>query len=203
MIVLSCVSKGFKNNSDNLRVISDLSFNFHDKTIYSIIGPSGCGKTTLIKMILGAVKEDKGSITLFGKSRDKYLEKNKIGVVFQNTSFFPWKTVIENILFPLEFYKANITHDDIQKGEMLMDIFGIIEAKDMYGYELSGGMLQRAAVARALISDPKILILDEPFSSIDEFTKEGLWVEFRRIWKEQGLTVIMISHDIREAVFFC
>jgi len=202
IIKINSLSKVFKTKEMNTEVFRDFSFEFEEKKIYTIIGPSGCGKSTLIRLILGLEQPDEGELKINGITSNEYQKSNKIGVVFQRASFFPWKTVFQNILFPIELSIKNVSKNDIEYGLNLLRKFNIEETKNSYIHELSGGMQQRANVARALVMNPQILILDEPFNAVDEFTREKLWEEFRRVWKNDSLTVILISHDIREAVFF-
>jgi NitT/TauT family transport system ATP-binding protein len=192
----------FNSKEMNTEVFRDFSFEFEEEKIYTVIGPSGCGKSTLIRIILGLELPDKGELKIDGITSNEYQKTNQIGVVFQKASFFPWKTVFQNILFPIELSNKKVSKNDVNYGLNLLKKFNIEETGNSYIHELSGGMQQRANVARALVMNPKLLILDEPFNAVDEFTREKLWEEFRRVWKNDSLTVILISHDIREAVFF-
>ncbi len=202
IIKINSLSKVFKSKEMNTEVFRNFSFEFEENKIYTIIGPSGCGKSTLLRLILGIEQPDIGELKIAGMSSNEYQKSNKIGVVFQKASFFPWKTVFQNVLFPIELSNKNISKNDKEIGLNLLKKFSIEETKNSYIHELSGGMQQRANVARALVMSPSLLILDEPFNAVDEFTREKLWEEFRRIWKNDCLTIILISHDIREAVFF-
>lgn len=201
IISLENISKAFENQTNQTVVFEDFSLSVKSNGIISIIGPSGCGKSTLMKLITGILPVDSGKVKIENIPVLEYREKSKIGYVFQKPLFFPWMTTFQNLLFPLKLAGKKITLTDIEYADLLMKKFGLMDAKNIYPNQLSGGMIQRANVIRALVMKPKLLLLDEPFNAIDEFTREVIWEEFRSVWKQEGLLVLIISHNIREAIF--
>jgi len=202
MLELRDISKIFKNaNSETLHVLDHVSFSIKQGNIIGILGKSGCGKSTLLRIIAGLLAPDEGDYRVENCEITDFLKENKIGFVFQRATLFPWLNLIENLLFPVTIIKKEQKREDVQKAEDLLKKFGILEYKTYYPYQLSGGMLQRASVARAFMCDPKILLLDEPFNAIDEQTRENLWVDLRMFWKTENTTVILVTHSVREAMF--
>lgn len=171
-----------------------------------IIGPSGCGKTTLLKLIGGLLTPRSpstmfsGSLTIDGKSPDTARRAREFGFVFQNPVLLPWRKVTDNIKLPLE-----IIGDAKPRGgrtlEDLLELVGLADFAQSYPYQLSGGMQQRVSIARALAFNPSVLLMDEPFGSLDERTRENLHVELRKIFQLTGATVIFTTHSLSEAVF--
>ena len=202
-IHLENISKSYRNSkTESLQVLKDISLSVEKGSIVGILGKSGCGKSTLLKVIAGLLTYDSGDYRINNQSIHDFLERNNIGFVFQKATLFPWKNLYKNHLFPLEIIKNEITSADKAKADELLEKFKISDFKDYYPKQLSGGMLQRASVARTFMLEPEILLLDEPFNAIDEQTREELWVDFRSFWKSEGTTVLLVTHSIREAVFF-
>lgn len=166
-----------------------------DHDFISIIGPSGCGKSTILRMISGLEGVSSGSIRLSEK-----LAKEGFGFVFQDSVLFPWKTVRENVAFPLEI-KGDPDGTGQKRVEELLSIVGLDKFASSYPKELSGGMRQRASIARSLSYDPNVLLMDEPFGALDALTRDSLNVELRNIWSKTNKTIIFVTHDIDEAVF--
>lgn len=131
----------------------------------------------------------------------KYRSDNPIGFMFQKPVLFPWRSIISNIQLPLEISNKKFAHKSDDLAKKLLHNLGLSDFENAYPSQLSGGMLQRVSLARALISSPSLLLLDEPFSALDEITKEQLWVDFRKVWVEKNISVILVTHNIREAVF--
>lgn len=181
--------------------LSDISFNLHAGEILSIVGSSGCGKSTLLRIVAGLISPSEGKVLIEEKNPVRYRSESGIGFAFQKPVLFPWKTVLENILLPVEIRLGKIENHERIRALSLLEMLGISGFEDSYPSQLSGGMLQRAAIARALITEPKLLLLDEPFSALDEITRENLWVDFSEIWRSQKLSVLLVTHSIREAVF--
>lgn len=171
--------------------IEGLSFDVYSKEIVAIIGPSGCGKSTLLSLLSNLEKKSGGKILLH--------THNKVGYMLQNDSLFPWLNVLDNCLIGLDISK-NKTKDNINKVNNLLDKYGLKEFKDKYPNNLSGGMKQRVALIRTLATNPDLLLLDEPYSALDYQTRLALSDDMYRIIKEEGKTVIMITHDIAEAI---
>lgn len=189
------VSKTFHSRKGDVRAIDDVSFQVHKGEFVSIIGPSGCGKTTLLRLISGLEKDYEGNILLSGKRVTKPgLDR---GVVFQDHRLLPWLTVSENLTLGLNSnpkqYRGIVTNY-LKK----VDLAGFENA---YPRQLSGGMAQRASIARALIHEPEILLLDEPLGALDAMTRYNMQEELEKIWLNNSNTMIMVTHDIEEAVF--
>lgn len=202
-IHLENISKSYRNSkTESLQVLKDITLSVEKGSIVGILGKSGCGKSTLLKVIAGLLPFESGNYMINNQSIHEFLENNNIGFVFQKATLFPWKNLYKNLLFPVEIMNNVITSADKTKADELLEKFKISDFKKYYPKQLSGGMLQRASVARTFMLEPEILLLDEPFNAIDEQTREELWVDFRRFWKNEGTTVLLVTHSIREVVFF-
>jgi len=163
----------------------------------TLIGPSGCGKSTFLRTVAGLTTADSGRITLDGSEIDK--PGYDRGLVFQDPTLFPWLTVYENVAFGLKTRKIfKEKKDDITHFIKLVGLEGFEKS---YPHQLSGGMAQRAALARALVNNPKVMLLDEPFGALDAFTRMNMQDEIINIWKERGTTMIMVTHDVDEAIY--
>jgi len=184
----------------NERVIalSDISLTVAEREFITIVGPSGCGKSTLLKVLAGLIPATRGSIRLAGTPVDR--PRRDIGIVFQNPVLLPWRTVLDNVMLPAEV--QGLPKEAARKrARDLLKMVGLAEFENKYPMELSGGMQQRAAISRALVHDPAILLMDEPFGALDAMTREQMNLDLQRIWMESGKTVILITHSIPEAVF--
>jgi NitT/TauT family transport system ATP-binding protein len=171
----------------------------------AVVGPSGCGKSSLMKLVTGLVPPDSGKIVIFG---DVVHGPVKIaGMAFQNPNLLPWRKVIDNVLLPLEIVEPHRRRFRREKARYreqaraLLATVGLDGFGERYPWELSGGMQQRASLCRALIHEPALLMLDEPFAALDAFTREELWCVLRDLWQKIGFTVILVTHDLREAAF--
>ncbi len=171
----------------------------------AVVGPSGCGKSSLMKLVTGLVPADTGEIVIFG---DKVRGPVKIaGMAFQNPNLLPWRKVIDNVLLPLEIVEPHRRRFRREKAKYqaqaraLLASVGLDGFADRFPWELSGGMQQRASLCRALIHEPRLVMLDEPFAALDAFTREELWGVLRDLWQRIGFTVILVTHDLREATF--
>ena len=192
-IVVDGVSKAY----DSVQALSNVSLSVREGEFCCIVGPSGCGKTTLLRTIAGLEATDSGSILVDG---DRITEPGlDRGMVFQEYALFPWRTVRGNIRFGLERPACDCP-DCEQRLRELVDLVGLSEFEDVYPRELSGGMKQRVGIARALAVDAEVLLLDEPFSSVDARTRDRLHGELLDIWAETQQTVVFVTHDIGEAV---
>ena len=165
----------------------------------SVIGPSGGGKTTLLKVIGGLLQPTEGTVTIGGLSPKEAQRRKEIGYVFQDPSLLPWRTVVQNIKLPLEVNRGQIRRDQGEP-ERLMDAVGLREFRDYHPHRLSGGMRQRVALARSLVTDPAVLLMDEPLGSLDEITRAAMRYELLRVWEISRNTVVMVTHSIAEAV---
>jgi NitT/TauT family transport system ATP-binding protein len=170
-----------------------------------LLGPSGCGKTTLLRMIGGLLEPTSGQLQVEGRTLWKGGSRqgdalSELGVVFQEANLFPWLTVEDNIALPLEL-KGVGRAERIARAHELTNLVGITGFEKRWPKELSGGMRQRAAIARALSYDPKILLMDEPFGALDAMTRDSMNLELQRIWMETRKTIVLVTHSIAEAVF--
>jgi NitT/TauT family transport system ATP-binding protein len=184
----------FPDENGGLRALRDVTFDVHPREFICVLGPSGSGKTTLLRILAGLIQPTSGSFT-FGHG-----EQPSIGMVFQQSNLMPWRTVTGNIKLPLEIKNV----DDATaraKTQELVELVGLQGFEDSRPRDLSGGMAQRVAIARALIHDPDLLLLDEPFGSLDALTRERMWTELSRIWQARQKTVIMVTHSINESLF--
>ncbi|MPZ62975.1 MAG: ATP-binding cassette domain-containing protein [Propionibacteriales bacterium] len=197
-IRLQHVSKRFRTESGIVPAVEDVTFELSDREFLCIVGPSGCGKTTILKAIAGLVPVSAGEITVFGRTvTGPYPD---VGMVFQNPVLLKWRTILGNVLFPIDILRGGRKK---AKGfaQELLELVGLSGFEGRYPHELSGGMQQRAAIARALVHDPRLLLMDEPFGALDQITREAMNMELMRIWMETGKTTILITHSIEEAVF--
>ncbi|MBK9924449.1 MAG: ABC transporter ATP-binding protein [Anaerolineales bacterium] len=184
----------FPDENGGLRALKNISFNVQAREFICVLGPSGSGKTTLLRILAGLIQPTSGSFT-FGHG-----EQPSTGMVFQQANLMPWRTVTENIMLPLEVKNVdNATARD--KAQEMIELVGLQGFADSLPRDLSGGMAQRVAIARALIHDPDLLLLDEPFGSLDALTRERMWTELSRIWQMRQKTVIMVTHSINESLF--
>jgi NitT/TauT family transport system ATP-binding protein len=190
--------ENLKVRFDHVVAIEDLDLTIGRGEFVSLLGPSGCGKSTLLKAIARLVAPASGKIVL----RDPNL---RVGFMFQKPLLLPWRTTLDNVLLPIEIQLGGSVVDttDRQRARLMLDLVGLGDFADAYPHQLSGGMQQRAALARALIGDPDILLLDEPFGALDELTREVLNEELIRIWQSGNTrlhTIVMVTHSIPEAV---
>jgi iron(III) transport system ATP-binding protein len=181
--------------------LEDINLSINDGEIVSILGPSGCGKTTLLRVIAGLERQSKGTIKINEQiiSNEKFMippEKRSIGLVVQDKALFPHLNVINNVIFGIQKNK-----EKYNLAKNYLDIFKVEELAEKYPHEISGGEQQRVALARAMAPHPNILLLDEPFSALDQSLKSELHHETKKIFKEKGLTVVIVSHDKDEAKF--
>jgi NitT/TauT family transport system ATP-binding protein len=199
MLRLDSVSKYYPsaNGEQNLAVDS-LSLTIHENEFVCIVGRSGCGKTTVLRMIAGLESVSSGAIYLNG-ARIAVPSRERC-VVFQKYTLFPWRTVLNNVTFGLEMQGIKKSRR-YETAKQFLDLVGLGEYAHAYPYELSGGMQQRVAVCRALAADPDVLLMDEPFGSLDAQTRNSLQNELIRIWQQERKTVLFVTHSIREAVY--
>jgi NitT/TauT family transport system ATP-binding protein len=194
ILTIRNLSAVFQNDNGGLNALENISFKVHPREFVCVLGPSGSGKTTLLRILAGLIPPTSGSFK-FGRG-----EQPSIGMVFQQANLMPWRTVLENIKLPLEVIKMDETTARNKTNEMI-ELVGLQGFEDSLPRDLSGGMAQRVAIARALIHDPDLLLLDEPFASLDALTRERMWTELSRIWQARQKTVIMVTHSINESLF--
>ena len=185
--------------------VEDISLQVERGEFIAIVGPSGCGKSTFMKLATGLKMPSQGSILIDGKEVSGPLKIT--GMAFQASSLLPWRTTLDNVLLPLEIvepYRSNFRSQRAayaDKARKLLQSVGLGGYEDKFPWQLSGGMQQRASICRALIHEPKMLLLDEPFGALDAFTREELWCILRDLQNVQKFNVILVTHDLREAVF--
>lgn len=189
------LNKSFKKGDSDLKVLDNINLDINEGEFVTILGNSGCGKSTLLRIISGLERDFSGEVILDGKPITKpSLQK---GFVFQDHRLLPWLTIEENIGFGIPDYQQ----DKSKLIDKYINLVGLKGFEKSYPNELSGGMSQRAAIARALINHPRILLMDEPFGALDAMTRISMQEELLKIWKEEKITVIMVTHDIEEAAY--
>jgi NitT/TauT family transport system ATP-binding protein len=190
---------GVRKVYGNHLAISDATFDVLPGELVSMVGPSGCGKSTLLKILAGLQSHDGGEVRI-GSPTHPFDPAKDVGMVFQAPLLLKWRRILENVLLPAEILGMPIAQARERAGRLL-HMVGLDGAEEKYPYELSGGMQQRAAIARALVHDPKLVLMDEPFGALDALTREKMNLELLRIWKEAGKTIVFVTHGISEAVF--
>lgn len=199
MISVRNVSKVFKTlTGADVVALKDVSFDVEEGEFIAIVGPSGCGKSTLLRIVAGLAPSSEGEILIEGMRVDG--PAKGVGMVFQTPVLMPWKKVVENIVFPLQIMGRNSEVNDSNLSR-LMRLLGLEGFENAYPFELSGGMQSRVSIGRALITSPKILLMDEPFGALDALTREKMGLELLNIWREYRNTVLFVTHDVAEAVF--
>jgi len=198
VMAVECLGHVYASPQGQVTALQDVSFEVAPREFVCIVGPSGCGKSTLLRLMAGLLRPTQGRVCLCGEPLDG--PRRQIGFVFQRANLMPWRTVRENIALPLELAGAPAAEAQ-QQTEELIELVGLTGFEDALPRNLSGGMEQRVAIARALIHDPEILLLDEPFGALDAMTRERMSAELLRIWDARRKTVVMVTHNIQEAVF--
>ena len=194
------ISHKYSNEDEDLLVLKDLSFSVEKDKFVSIVGPSGCGKSTLTKLIAGLSIPYKGKIFISGTPVDS--PRKSIGMAFQNPVLLEWRTAVDNICLPLEIVSPQMTRKQkIERATELLEMVGLKDFSQSRPSQLSGGMKQRVSLCRSLVHRPEILILDEPFGALDAFTREGLWRTLKDLKTSENFTCILITHDLREAIY--
>ena len=203
-IILKNLSKTFHTRFQTIVAVHDINMEFSEGDFVSIIGPSGCGKSTIIRMIDDIIKPTSGQIFIDGQDIVSFKRipvevARKMGFIFQQPNMFPWLTVRDNILLPLKIFGLKGREWENYADE-LIEMSGLSAYSDSYPTEISGGSMQQAGVIRAMVHKPEILLMDEPFGSLDMMTREQLNMELLEIWKSTGKTIIFITHSVEEAV---
>jgi NitT/TauT family transport system ATP-binding protein len=204
-VAIDDVTLIYKGSASEVVALRGTSLTVRRGEFAAVVGPSGCGKSSLMRLVTGLAPPDHGTITVFG---DKVRGPVKIaGMAFQNPNLLPWRKVIDNVMLPLEIVEPHRRRFRADKdkyraqADALLKTVGLDGFAERYPWELSGGMQQRVSLCRALIHEPALLMLDEPFAALDAFTREELWCVLRDLWQKLGFTVILVTHDLREAAF--
>jgi NitT/TauT family transport system ATP-binding protein len=185
--------------------IEDVSVSMREHEFIAMVGPSGCGKSTFMKLCSGLKAPTKGDVVVAGQKVAGPLKI--VGMAFQNANLLPWRTTLQNVLLPLEIvepYRSSFREkkaEYAEKARLLLRSVGLEGYEDKFPWELSGGMQQRTSICRALVHEPRLLLLDEPFAALDAFTREELWCVLRDLWTRSPFTVVLVTHDLREATF--
>ena len=198
-IHLAGVQKTYRTRGADFLAISEASFDVEAGELVALVGPSGCGKTTVLKILAGLHGADGGSVRI-GNATTPFDPVRDIGMVFQQALLLKWRTVLDNVLLPAEIVGLPMIAARARARDLL-NLVGLAGYEDKYPQQLSGGMQQRTAIARAFIHDPKLILMDEPFGALDALTREQMNLEMLKIWRESGKTILFVTHSIQEAVF--
>jgi NitT/TauT family transport system ATP-binding protein len=197
-ITLSGVSKTYRTRDGDVPSLRPLDFHINDGEFFVVVGPSGCGKSTLLKLISGLLPPTTGEVLVEGEKVTK--PHGNVGIVFQNALLLPWRNILSNVMLPIDM-KRLPRQKYLDRAKALLKLVGLEGFEKKLPWQLSGGMQQRASICRALVHDPKIMLMDEPFGALDALTRERMNVELMRIQRETRKTVLLITHSIPEAVF--
>ena len=200
-IVLDSIGMVYKDSKGNdVTALTNVTLDIHKGEFISLLGPSGCGKTTLLRIIADLLHPTTGKITVGGVSPKEARLAQRYGIVFQSPVLYDWRTVRRNVMLPLEImHVPKSEREDI--ADSMLEMVGLSKFANHYPNQLSGGMQQRVGIARALAIRPEILLMDEPFSALDEFTREKLHIDLLNIWRKTNKTVVFVTHNISESVF--
>ncbi len=193
LVKAESLSFSYIERGESLLALEDIDLELERGEFLSIIGPSGCGKTSLLKLIAGLHKASSGKLEVDESGKNA-------GFVFQSPSLFPWLTVEKNITKPLSF-RGVLAGEQKKRVQSVLELVGLKEFSNKYPWQLSGGMQQRASIARALAANPELLLMDEPFGALDEISRESMNLELYRIWQDTGKTICFVTHSVPEAVF--
>ncbi len=205
LVRLDRVSMAYGRGDAAIHAVEQVSLEIHKGEFIAVVGPSGCGKSSLLRLISGLHPPLAGILTVEGKPVAGPIKS--VGMVFQNSNLLPWRKVVDNVLLPLEIvepHRSRIRRERRsyrEKSIELLESVGLSGFTEKFPWQLSGGMQQRASICRALIHEPEILMLDEPFGALDAFTREDLWCLLRDLQAARAVTVMLVTHDLREAVF--
>ena len=197
-IEIKNINKSFDGRGKNLSVLEDINLTINDGELVCLLGPSGCGKTTLLRLIAGLDNPTSGEVVANGEVVEK--PSGDRAVIFQQYSLFPWLTVLQNVTFGLEM-SGGSKEENIQAAERYLQSVGLLDFKDSYPHELSGGMKQRVAIIRSLLNHSPILLMDEPFSALDMQNRHKLQEQLIGVWQRFENTIVFVTHDVDEAVF--
>lgn len=205
LVDISDVDVVYGGGEAGVQALKGASFSVPKGGFAAVVGPSGCGKSSLMRLVTGLIPPSSGMVRVAGQVVDGPLKIS--GMAFQNPTLLPWRSTLENVMLPLEIVEPHRQRlrshrkEYVDRAMALLDSVGLAEFADNAPWELSGGMQQRTSLCRALIHEPELLMLDEPFAALDAFTREELWGVLQDLWMERRFTVILVTHDLREAVY--
>jgi NitT/TauT family transport system ATP-binding protein len=206
VIELEAVSVRFGQGQSGTTALDETTLDVRKGEFIAFVGPSGCGKSTILRLVSGLVRPTSGVVVVGG--REVGVKTLRIGMAFQNASMMPWLTVERNVMLPLKIvppfrsdYRRKRKGEFRDRVRALLAQVGLSDFADHFPWQLSGGMLQRANLCRALVHDPQLLLLDEPFGALDQFTREELWATLQALWLDKRPTVLLVTHDLREAAY--
>lgn len=197
---VNSVSKGFGSVADHHLVLDDISLSIEMGEFVSVIGPSGCGKSTLLKVVAGLCEADVGTVEIDQTTVRAATRGKLIGLVPQSPALLPWRTVLDNVQLPMQVNRRANEGRQVRDAEEILTSFGLEQAIHKYPGQLSGGMQQRVALARAFVFDPSILLMDEPFSALDEMNRDQQRLELLRFWQSNRKAVLFVTHSVPEAI---
>ncbi len=202
---VSCrnVAVRFFTERRSVIALQNLNVDVAQGELMTLLGPSGCGKSTLLRVVADLIAPTRGSVDVLGGSPAEARLRRDIGFVFQDPALLPWRTALQNVELPLQVARDKVKSSKKARAtpQELLELVGLKGAANAFPHELSGGMRQRVSIARALVSDPRVLLMDEPFGALDEITRDRLNEELRRVWKELGMTILFVTHSIYEAAY--
>jgi NitT/TauT family transport system ATP-binding protein len=196
-IKVDCLEHFFEKK----RVLNNISFSFPVGSLIAVLGPSGCGKTTLLKCLSGLIYPSSGTVSLNGNTPRELRKTGKISFAFQTPTLLPWRTVLENVLLPIEILRGHVSISDRDYAIELLKNVELEKDTLLWPHELSGGMQQRVELARSLVSQPEFLFLDEPFGALDGLTRDKLNESVRYLWEKKKITIVFVTHSIPEAIY--
>jgi NitT/TauT family transport system ATP-binding protein len=203
-IELEAVTLSYGRGAKQINALGVTDLRLKQGDFVALVGPSGCGKSTILKLVTGLLNATSGSVYVAGRAVGA--EAVRVGMAFQNPTMLPWLTVRDNVMLPLkivppfrEQYRAKCKTEFRDRAEALLKEVGLGQFGDKHPWQLSGGMLQRASLCRALVHEPQLLLLDEPFGALDQFTREELWSIMQELWMKFRPTVLLVTHDLKEA----
>lgn len=206
LISLESAGVTFGRGASAVEALTPTQLDIEKGDFVALVGPSGCGKSTILRLVANLIRATSGHVFVGG--REVGAERVGIGMAFQNPTMLPWLRIRDNIMLPLKIvepfrseFRAKRKGEFRDRAEALLEVVGLKGFGDKYPWQLSGGMLQRANLCRALIHDPALLLLDEPFGALDQFTREELWAILQQLWMDRRPTVLLVTHDLREAAF--
>ncbi|MER8426150.1 ABC transporter ATP-binding protein [Mesorhizobium sp. M1163] len=192
---------GYSGRQPVVKVLSGLDLSVEAGSFLSILGPSGCGKSTLLRVVADLLDPLGGSITVLGDTPHAVRSRRDVGFVFQDSTLLPWRTVRDNVRLPLDVGQGRLTRTIDDRTDELLDLMGLAGFGERLPHQLSGGQRQRVAIARSLLGQPRLLLMDEPFGALDEITRDRLNDELLSLWRRTGATILFVTHSIAEAAY--